>query len=40
MIEVNKRLLLKVAAGAVAVAALAGCGKSDPPTAPEPAKKA
>jgi len=40
MIEVNKRLLLKVAAGAIAVAALAGCGKSDPPKAPEPAKKA
>ncbi len=40
MIEVNKRLLLKMAAGAVAVAALAGCGKSEPPKAPEPAKKA
>ena len=40
MMEVNKRLLLKVAAGAIAVAALAGCGKSDPPKAPEPAKKA
>jgi basic membrane protein A len=40
MTEMNKRFLLKVAAGAIAVAALAGCGKSEPPKAPEPAKKA
>ena len=40
MIEVNKRLLLKVAAGAIAAAALAGCGQSEAPKAPEPAKKA
>ena len=40
MTEMNKRFLLKMAAGAIAVAALAGCGQSEPPKAPETAKKA